>query len=363
MILWITVPTSLASFYYGLIASNRYVADVQMVLSNQSESGLGALAGAGGGKSVLSMLGIGNTDQTAEHFIVANYLVSSEAMNAVDKAIGLKTMWSSGSIDFASRLSADASQERFLKYYQRHVTVDSDPLEPVIEVQIAAFSPRDAQLIGRTLTELAQDKLETAYDGMRKDSLRFAEAEVRKGEARLAQANAELKVFRDAHTELDPSASAKGVGTVAMTLFGQLEAAETELRAMRSYQRDDAPGVKTLKARIEALRAQIAQDRGIMAGTSNEQPYSSVLSTYEDLVLKQKFAQETYALALANLTSKRADLEHRHAYLIDFISPTLPQEATEPHSLRNVALVFIACVLSWLTGSLLLSALREHARQ
>ena len=371
MILWTTIPTAIAAIYYGLIASDRYVSDMQAVLSNQNESSLSALGGgaggagaggAGGGKALMTMLGIGNSDQTSEHAIVASYLESAEAMNAVDKAIGLKTMWSAGSIDFLSRLHRNASQEEFQKYFKNHVTVIADPLEPVIEVQVAAFNPQDAQLIGKTLMELSQEKLETTYAKMREDSLRFAEVEVRKAEERLAKANAELKVFRDSHTELDPSASAKGVGSIAMGLFAQLESAETELRALRSYQREDAPGVRNLKTRIEALKSQIGADRELMAGTAGT-PYSSVMSAYEDLMLKQKFGQETYALALANLTSKRADLEHQHAYLLDFLSASLPETAIEPHGMRNVALVFIGTILTWLTGSLLFSALREHARQ
>jgi capsular polysaccharide transport system permease protein len=364
MILWMAVPTSIAALYYGLIASDRYVSGMQAVLGNQSESGLGALGGGAGGKpSVLSMLGIGNTDQTSAHAIAANYLESAEAMNAADKAIGLKTMWSAGSIDFLSRLPKDASQETFLKYFQRHVTVIADPAEPVIEVQVAAFSPHDAQLIGKTLMELAQEKLETAHARMREDSLRFAEQEVWKGEERLAKANAELKVFRDTHTDLDPAASAKGVGAVAMGLFAQLESAEARLRALRDVARDDSPPVKSLKSQIEALKSQIAVDRELMASKSGDKSFSSVMSAYEDFMLKQKFAQEAYAAALANLTMKRADLEHRHTYLLDFLSASLPEEATEPHAARNVALVFLASVLTWLTGSLLVAALREHARQ
>jgi capsular polysaccharide transport system permease protein len=363
MSLAIALPTLIATLYYGLIASNRYVSDTQMVLSDQS-AGPGSLGGGAGKSSLLSLIGMGaGSDQSNEAAIVVNYLGSSQAMEAADKAIGLRRMWSAPTIDYFSRLSSDASQEEFHKYYKKHVTLVSDSSEPVIEVQVQAFQPQDAQLIAQTLVKLAQQKLNTAFVGMREDALEFARSEVRQAQQQLASIDDKLRNFRNAHTEIDPKASAQGVGAVTIALFGQLANTEAELRTTLSYAREDSPAVRTLRSRIAALKKQIAENRGMLAGDQKEKPYADIMASYEGLMLDQKFAQEAYTSAMAFLTSSRASLAHQHAYLVDFLSPTLPQEAVEPRGVRNVLVVFLASALLWLTGSLVASALREHARR
>ena len=365
MALSIAVPTFIATLYYGLIASERYVSDTQMVLSQQA-SAPGALAGAAGKSPVMALVGMagGDSSQTNENAIVTNYLQSTQAMDALDQAIGLRHMWSASPIDFFSRLSSGASQEEFTKYYKKHVTVVADPLDPVIEVKAEAFRPADAQLIAKTLVNLAQKKLNAAFVGMREDALQFARSEVTGAEQRLATVNNKLREFRNTHSEIDPAASAVGVGTVTTALFAQLASTEAQMRTTLSYAREDSPAVNTLKARIEALKKQIAANRGLLAGDKRDsKPYADLLASYESLMLDQKFAQQSYTSAMGFLTSSRAALAHQHAYLVDFLAPTLPEEATEPRGVRNVLMVFFASVLLWLTGSLVASALREHARR
>lgn len=366
-VLFIGLPTLLVSLYYGLIASDRYVSDTQMVLSDQvgAPSPVSSSAGSGGKSPLLSLMGMGGGDsgQTNESAIVTSYLQSSQAMEALDRTIGLRQMWSAGSIDFLSRLHPDASKEHFEKYYKKHVTVIADPLEPVIEVQAEAFRPQDAQLIGTTLVRLAQEQLNKSFEGMRGDALRFARSEVAHAEQQLESVNDKLRNFRNAHSEIDPSASVAAVGSVSAALFGQLSSTEADLRTTLSYEREDSPDVKSLKARIEALRKEIAVDRSLMAGDQGAKPYADLLAAYEDLLLDQKFAQDAYTSAMTFLSTSRTALAQQHSYLIDFLTPTLPEDATEPRGARNVLVVFLASVLLWLTGSLVASALREHARR
>jgi capsular polysaccharide transport system permease protein len=371
MVLWIALPTLMASLYFGLIASDRYVSDTQMVLSQQSgESApdLASLGGANGKSAILSLIGMsgGDSEQTNESAIVTNYLQSIEAMEALDRAIGLRKMWSAPSIDYLSRLAPDASDEEFHRYYEKHVTVIADPLDPVIEVKVEAFRPEDAQLIGKTLVRLAQDKLNSTYLGIREDALRFARSEVANAEARLAGINEKLRKFRNAHADIDPTSSAQAVGSVAGGLFGQLAGAEADLRTTLSYARPNNPQVMALKARIAALKEQIAADRGLLAGDAaspGSKPYADLLAAYEDLLLDQKFGQASYTSAMAFLSSSRASLVQQHTYLIDFLAPTLPQDALEPRRARDVVMAFSASVLLCLVASLVSSALREHARQ
>lgn len=369
MAVCILLPTLIAGIYYWLVASDRYVSDTQLVLSDQpSMPSLAGLSGssAGGGKSsLLSLIGMGGggSGSTNDSAIVVNYLQSTEALKELDRTIGLRKMWSASSIDYFSRLPADASVEDFHKYYAKHVSVVSDPLDPVIELKVEAFRPQDAQLIAQTLVKLAQHKLDNAFLRMRKDALDFAQSEVTQAQQRLARVDDRLRNFRNAHSDIDPAAAAQGVGGVTTALFGELTRAEAQLKIARSYAREDSSVVKSLKTQIAALRDQIARTRGLLAGSAKNKPYADVLATYENLSLDQKFAQDAYTSAMGFLASSRTALAHQQTYLIDFLAPTLPQDALEPHSTSDVLMVFFASALLWLTGSLVASALREHARR
>ncbi len=243
--LCVILPTMLAGLYFVFFASDRYVSETQLIVSSDSgpSGGGGGLASLGksssagsAGSSLLSLVGIGGGADTAstDHEMVANYLQSTEAMLAADRAVGLRKMWSRGAIDFFSRLSPNASAERFQRYYQRRVSVTSDPTDPVIVIKVQAFSPVDAQTIAKTLVQLGQKKLNDAYRQMHEDSLNFARSEVSLSEQRLMAVNDKIRDFRNVHGDIDPSATATTVGSVAGATFGQLSSAKAELDAALS---------------------------------------------------------------------------------------------------------------------------------
>ena len=365
--LCVGLPTLVAGLYYAFIASDRYVSETQMILNSDSGSGgsLPALGkAASSGSSASSLLSLvdnsGGGDANADQEMVQNYLQSNEAMLAADHAIGLRKMWNAGSIDLFSRLPVNASVERFQRYYQHHVAVTSDQSDPVLKVQVQAFSPADAQLIAQTLVRLGQQKLNDAYRQMREDSLNFARSEVARAEQRLAAVDNKIRDFRNAHGDIDPPATAGAVGTVAGTTFGQLSSARAQLQAALSYARPDTPVVQGLQSWIAALEKQMRSDRGLLAGAEGNKNYASLLGQYENLLLEQQLSQAIYTSALSLLNSARAATLRQHTYLVDFIKPTTPQEATEPRAVRNVLLVLAAASLAYLVGSLVVAALRDH---
>jgi capsular polysaccharide transport system permease protein len=353
--LFVVLPTFVATVYFGLIASDRYVSETSLVVSS----------GAGNTPSVtslLSLVGMGQGgDDNQQRAMLYEYLLSTEAMNQLDRKIGLRAMWSRSEIDPFSRLRSDASQEEFNNYYRSHVHVVADPTQPVIAVNVQAFRPEEATLVARTLLQLGEETVNKAFDQSRADSLNFARDEVAGAEGRVAAIDEKLTDFRREHSELDPAAAATTVGTVAGTLFGQLSSAEAELHATRSYLSEDATQVKLLRTRIEALKNQIAADRGLLVGGKDTTTYVDLLAKYQNLLMEQKFAETAYTAALAFLATTRADAVRQHSYVIDFVPPSLPQEATEPHRVRDIVLVFFVSLLVYVIGTLVVSALREHA--
>ena len=182
-----------------------------------------------------------------------------------------------------------------------------------------------------------------------------------RSEQRLVSVDDKIRDFRDAHGDIDPTATATAVGSVAGATFGQLSSAKAELQAALSYARPDSPLVKGLQSWVDALEKQMGADRGLLAGKESNKNYARLLGEYEDLLLDQKFAQTIYTSALAFLDSARSATMHQQTYLIDFVKPNMPEDSTEPKSALDVTLVLIATFLAFLIGSLVVAALREHA--
>ena len=89
---------------------------------------------------------------------------------------------------------------------------------------------------------------------------------------------------------------------------------------------------------------------------------STSIARFEPLVLEKEFAQKAYESALASLELARAEAAQQHRYLAIIVSPSKPDEATHPERLLNIFTIFMVTLTLFGIGSLLIAAIREHAR-
>jgi capsular polysaccharide transport system permease protein len=355
--LFVALPTLISTLYFGMIASGRYVSDTRMLVSSGS-------GGGGGVGSLLAIIGMkgGSDNLTDQRVMLNDYLLSSDAMHKVNQMVGLRKMWGNDHIDWFSRLGAHVSDEQFLSYYRSHIHINYDSTQPVIQLDVEAFRPQDAQKIATALVTIGQAKINQAFSKIREDSLSFARHEVAGAEKQLADSNEALTNFRNLHGDLSPDQTAKAVGGLASGMYAEVAKLRAQLQTERTFMREDSPQIRMLRARIVALNEQIQHQRGLLAGKNgNATDYANLLNQYQGLVLAQKFAQKAYVSALTFLETSRADAMRQHAYIVDFVPPTLPDQATEPRRLRNIVFVFFASLLVVLIGSLITSAMREHS--
>ena len=81
--------------------------------------------------------------------------------------------------------------------------------------------------------------------------------------ARLQFVLGEIRAFRDREGLIDPGENAKSSSLLAARLRDELVRANAELSTLKTYMREDAPGIKVLNARIKSLETQrraVAQD-------------------------------------------------------------------------------------------------------
>lgn len=353
-VLLVLLPSLLGGAYFGYLASDRYV----------SQAGLTVRSMDGGGRSLLGDVlgGMVKGASDNDSYVVQEYVLSRQIVRQLQERLDLRQIWGIEEADWLVRLPPDATEEELYEYYRDRVSAIYDSTSGVLDLEVEAFGPQQAQMIALAIVDLADQLVDDVAERAREDALQFARQEVVRAEERLEGARLAVQRFREEHGELDPGASASAVGEIVAELEGDLARARTEMAALRSYMREDSAQVQALKARVNALEQQLQREKARLAADSSDGTYSDLLARFERLRLEEEFAREAYTMALTGLEQARADAQRRHLYLVPFVEPTLPDDAIRPDRPLMIATVVAASLLAYGIILLIIAAIREHSR-
>lgn len=354
-IVMVIVPSVGGGIYYGFIASDRYVSTAVMTVRSAEGMKTNLL-----GSFLGDMVASGSSN---EAYIVQDYILSQEMMSKLEGWLNLREMFQSKHADYFSRLAKDASEEDMLDYYRNRVSVNYDSTTGNITLTTEAFLPEDAQAMAQAIIALSDELVENIAARARKDAMAFARSELERAEKQMREVRLKLADFRDRHGELDPTRSADALLAIVGGIETELSRSRTELATLRGVMRENTAQVDALKQRIAALQKQRAEERARLANEKkNGQSYTKLLAEYENLLLTAEFVKTTYASAVAAVESARSDAQRKHLYLVPFVAPTLPDEATEPQRLRIIGSIVLFSLMAFGIVTLILAAIREHAR-
>jgi len=188
----VIVPTLLATYYYGFIASDVYVTESRFVVRSPQKSSVGSLA------DVFSKVGFAKSDD--DSYVVRDYVLSRDALELLNKKLNVVSAYSSDGIDIMNRFPGikywDASREAFLRYYQTRVGVVVDPTSAISTLTVQAFDPKTALAINQTLLELSEAFVNQLNSRARQDLISAAMSEVNLAKAKLETSSLELAKAR-----------------------------------------------------------------------------------------------------------------------------------------------------------------------
>lgn len=356
-LLCVLLPLFAAALYYATIATDRYAAragfSIRGIDTSAGMDGIGALTG---------LASTGST--TSDSYIVLSYLISRELLEAVDEQLDLSSIYSSPEVDIFSRLSADATVEEFIDYWERRIHMQFDPTSGIIEFEVQSFSPEHAREIAAAVLTFTQRLVNELSANARNDAMRFAREEVELQETRLRQALGAIRDFRTSEQSVDPSASA----ALEIELIANLESRLSDLNARISVLRqtldENAPSLLALRRNAEALAAQIVQRRRAIGsdilGVAGISAVTQQLAIYEELEVERSLAQQAYGSALASLEQSRRDADRQQRYLAIHMQPQVAESAQYPRSSWNLFVLGFALVAVWGIGTLINYSVRDH---
>ena len=351
--LFVLLPTIVGAIYFGFIASDRYVAEARYAIRSSGQAPT-----AGFLDSVLSTGGFGSSSsQDAE--IVRSYILSLDMLTALDRHFDIKAHYATPEIDWLSRLDPDASNEDVLKYMERRIEVVIDRESGISTLTVQAFDPHSAQTMTDLLLELSETLVNDMSERITEDTLRFSRQELARTEREVRQATSDLTSFRKETRSVDPGEETSAVLGIVTDLEMMLAGARAELVEASSVMQMDSARVRNLQTRVGALETQVLEERDRLAN-GQETDLTSLIDRYQPLVLEEELAMQRYASALTSLEASRAETQRQQSYLIAFVPPQLPSEATEPRRAWMMLTVFAFASLIFAIGGLIWSAIKDH---
>jgi len=354
----VVLPAILAGIYYFGFASAQYQAGFHFSVRDTTNSG-----GVSGVGSLASMLGMGASANPAENYMVVDYILSRQAVDDLQARIDIKKMYSDSTIDWWSRFNGTSSFERFLKYWQYMVTATYDGITGTGVVQIRAFTPQDAYLIANTLIALSEELVNETAQQPQREAVAYAAGEVKRAEERLGKIRAGLVELRNKSGLVDPATGVVlGNATLATTLRAALAQIETDLSAAQGQKLNpNAPQIRYLKSRQEALRQQIASvEAEVDSAKIRGGALSELVAKFEQLELERQFAQNMLNSTMQSYEQARSSAMAKRVFITPYVRPVMPEVPMYPNRLVAALTVAGACFLLWTVALLLVRSIREH---
>lgn len=352
-LLVVAVPTALSALYFGLIASDRFVSESTFVVRSAKSPLSGGLGG------LLQIVGITRSQDDA--YSVQEYLLSRDAVAALAQTLPLRDMFNRPGADFFARYPNPlyrSSDEELFQYYKSRVSVVHGATTGLTTLKVETFLADDSLKINQTLLGLGEALVNRMNERIRADAIRFAEAEVKRGEERLVETQVAITEFRNRELMLDPSKSSLIVAELIGRLSAELAAVTAQLREVEASS-PSSPQIPGLQRRIAALDGQITLERQRVSTASDG--LADKIAGYERLTLQREFAVKALASAVTSLEVARNEARRQQLYLERVVEPHIPDYAEQPRRLRTVILVFAGSLMLFFVGWLLLAGVREHS--
>ncbi len=353
--LCVALPTFLASVYYGFIASNQYVSEFRFsVRAGDGRAPDGAYASAASSASHMQAL--------YDNFIVVDYVRSRQAVDSLERDIGLRRIFSSDHADFWARLDTNAPVERLVHYWDSMVESAFDMVSGIAIVKVRAFTPEDAHSVASRLMKLSESLVNEVNLRSRRDAIRFAEEDLKRAEERLRQARRALREFRGTMRSPDPTLEANATFTLANKMREELTRLNTELARALGSMAANAPTVLVLREKLKATEDQLklVENRFGDEPSGTKELLPVQLAQYEDLEVERMFSEKLYQSVLTTLESARSNANMQHTYVAAFVEPSQPQTAHYPRRVLSILLVLVVSGMIWIAGLMIVYAVKDH---
>jgi capsular polysaccharide transport system permease protein len=352
-LLLVLVPSAAAFWYLYAVAHDQYSSKVSFsIRSEEFQNPLDAIGS----------LGQISTGTSSDASILNEYIRSQKLLEDIGETLDLRALYSKPDFDPVFAFDPDQPIEDLLTYWRRMTAVAYDPGTGLIDIEVFAFTARDATRIATAVMEASSALVDELSNIARDDTTRHAKYELERAQERLTRARLELRQLRDTKQVIDPSIDLESQMGVLTALQTQLATAMIEYDLLLGTTRESDPRLDALGRRIEAIEARIADERDNLGQDSSEgrEALAGVIGQFETLLADRQFAEEAYVAAAASYDTALAEARRKSRYLAAHIPPTRAESAQYPSRGLLGTGVFVSLLLAWMIGLLTVYALMDR---
>lgn len=356
-LLLVIVPIGISGWYLWTRATDRYVSYAGFSVRTEN---VGSAMDFLGGVAALS-----GSSSSADTDILYQFIQSHELVARVNATLDLQALWAKADpdVDPVFAFHPPGTIEDLVDYWGGMVKVYND--NGLIDLQVEAFSPQDAQAIARMIYDESSLMINRLSAIAQEDATRYAREERDVAVDQLKSARAALTLFRNRNQIVDPAASIQTQMGLLSSLQEQLATTLIDLDILKQTTAESDPRIVQAELRITVIEARIQEERnklGIGAGADPAagEAFADLLGDYERLSVDLQFAQQTYTVALATYDGALAESRRQSRYLAAHVQPTLAQAPEQPRRIELVALVALFAFLIWAILSLVAYSLKDR---
>lgn len=353
--LLIVAPAVAVAIYLWNFAVDQYVSVAGFAIRTESSSSPFDFLGAFGG---------GSTTTSKDMDILDNFVTSQQLVAKIDKELDLKAMFSKPQNDPLFAYNTAGTIEDLVDYWNRMVIVNYDNTTGLMQLNVYAFSPEDAQKIATTVLDESSTMINKLAAVAREDTTKYAKQVLDESVKRMADARRALTEFRVKNNIVDPSIDIGSQSSVVGQLNQQLTQAQVELQVLKQGGAADSdPRVVAVQRRIDVINNQIASEQqkvAVATGQGSSTGYAELVADYEALKVDEEFAQKAYLTALASYDAAEAEASHKQVYLATYEEPTVAEASTAPRRWLILITTMVIGFFAWSIVSLIYYALRDR---
>ena len=347
------IPTALAAVYFGFVASDVYVSESRFVVRSPERQVTSPLG--------LILRGAGFSRAQDDSYTVQDFILSRDALRAIEADLKVKAAFSGPEIDRLSRFAGidwDDSFEAFHAYFQKKLTVQVDTASSITTLTTRAFTADGAYAINLRLLELGEDLVNKLNERGRQDMISFATREVEEAQRRAKEAAMALARFRNEQGVIDPEKQSAIPLQQIAKLQDELLATRVQILQLENVSREN-PQLPVLRQRARLIEKEMDQQTARVAG-AGDRSLAGKAAEFQRVALEKEFADKMLASTMSTLEQARSEAQRKQLYLERIVQSSRPDGHTEPKRARNILVTLIVSLVVWGILSLLLAGIREH---
>jgi len=347
------LPTGASGVYFGFLASDVYLSESRFVVrtpERQTASPLG-----------LILKGAGFARAQDDAYTIQDFMLSRDAMKALDAELGIRAAYSAPTVDRLNRFGAAPWSdhfEAFHEYYQKKVTVQLDASSSIATLTTRAFAADAAHDMNRRLLELSEELVNKLNERGRQDMIRFAVAEVQEAQHKASASALALADYRNRRGVIDPERQS----TIPLQRIARLQDELVEAKsqvAMLERLALENPQLPVFRQRAQLLQLEIGAEAARVAGAGNRS-LADKAAEFQRLSLEKEFADKMLASAMSTLEQARSEAQRKQLYLERIVQPSRPDAPMEPRRARSMLVTLVVSLVVWGIASLLVAGIKEH---